>query len=287
MKVSVISPVYNSASYIKECIDSLRAQTMQDFEVLFVDDHGQDDSITIAKDYTANDARFRFLATPQNSGPGVARNVGILAARGEYVAFIDSDDVWQPTFLEKLYRKATTEVITPLTQREGQGGGLDLSYCQLMYRGGAKDGQTFRNPVLPEGEFSPSGKQYFLRHFVTFSVCFLFRREFLLANNLLFPARRNSEDTNFLTRCLLLAQSISCVDEPLYVYCIREESLTTGKNRHRWHERLDAMDALMDDFKALKKDPKYASLHLGQYNAAMALIWLKKGLAQAMLELIR
>lgn len=275
--VSIISPIYNVAPYIRDCIDSLRAQTMQDFEVLFIDDHGQDNSITIAQEYTRGDVRFRYLSTPQNSGPGIARNIGIEAARGEYIAFIDSDDVWQPTFLEHLYAQAA-----PTTGDERVG--LDLVYCQLQYRGGDRDGKVFRNPVLPRGAFMPALKRQFLLHFVTFSVCFIFRREFLLQNHLRFPSERNSEDTNFLTRCLLLAESIACVDEPLYVYCIREQSLTTGRNPNRWKQRLSAANKLMASFGEMKHQPQYASLNLKQYNLPMAILWLKKGLAQAIRE---
>lgn len=270
--VSIVSPLYNVAPYIRDCIDSIKAQTMQDFEVLFIDDHGNDDSIAIAQAYTEGDDRFRFLATPKNSGPGIARNIGIEAARGEYISFIDSDDVIAPTFLEKLYAAAHSS------------DSLDLAFCQLAYRGGARDGQTHRNPVVPSGPFASPSKRYFLSHFVTFSVCFLFRREFLLSNQLRFPSERNSEDTNFLTRCLLAARTIACVDEPLYLYCIREQSLTTGRNPNRWKQRLSAANKLMSSFQAMKSDPKFHDLQLSQYNGVMALLWLKKGLAQAIRE---
>ena len=93
MKVSIISPVYNCAPYIVECIQSLLAQTCQDFEVLLVDDHGTDDSISVARAFVEQQGmgeKFRFLQTPCNSGPGIARNIGIEAAKGEYVAFIDA-----------------------------------------------------------------------------------------------------------------------------------------------------------------------------------------------------
>ena len=270
--ISIIIPVYNCAPYITECIDSLKAQTYQDFEVLLVDDHGRDNAMQIAREVAGDDARFRFLQTPANAGPGVARNVGIEAACGEYIAFIDSDDVWKPTFLERLNSVAK---------------GKDLAYCQLCYRGGAKDGQIHRNPVVQDGAFDQRQKKYFLSHFVTFSVCFLFRREFLMENQLRFPGERNSEDTNFLTRCLLLARTIACVDEPLYVYCIRENSLTTGHNRQRYKERLRAVGKLMKEFDAMKRQQRYASLHLENYNNAMRIIWLKKGLAQCLLDILR
>lgn len=276
-KVSVIIPVYNAAPYIADTLRSVQRQTMSDFEVLLVDDHGQDDSMSVAKATIGEDARFRSLETPVNSGPGVARNVGIAAAQGEYIAFLDSDDLWDPTFLEKQLG---------VKREEGRGKSCCLIYCQLKYRGGSKDGLVHRNPVMPSGVITPAARKHFLLHFVTFSVCFLYRREFLLRNELFFPAKRNSEDTNFLTRCLLLADTIACVDEPLYIYNVREESLTTGRNPHRYKERLQSLNALMRDFKALKRNPRYKEHRLNQYNLVMALIWLKKGLAQAIKELI-
>lgn len=277
MKVSVIIPIYNVEPYIEDTLRSLLGQTMQDFEVLLVDDHGKDQSMEVARKMVGEDPRFRFLQTPCNAGPGVARNVGIEAAQGEYVAFIDGDDVVAPVFLERLYMQ---------TQPDGKKG-LDLVYCQLEYRGGKRDGEVHRNPVVCTQRFEGKVKRQFLRHFVTFSVCFLFRRVFLLANGLRFPSKRNSEDTNFLTRCLLLAQSIACIDTPLYYYCVREASLTTGHNRGRSGERLAALNGLMQEYRSLMADPRYEALHLRQYRGEMLLIWLKKGLAQALLDFIR
>ena len=269
-RVSIIAPVYNVAPYIGACIESLQSQTFGDFEVILVDDHGTDGSIDIARRYAGDDARFRVVATERNSGPGVARNVGIDAALGEYIAFIDSDDIWLSDFLELM-----TEAVRD----------YDLAYCQLQYLGGERDGMTHSNPLLPDGPFKPAQKRYFLRHFVTFSVCFLFKRQFLVDNALRFPALHNSEDTNFLTRCLLLAQSIACVDIPLYVYCVRQDSLSTGSRRGKWRQRLRALNALWRDYTALCNDPRYAALNLKQYRADMMLIWLKKGLAQAIRDL--
>jgi len=267
-KVSVICPVYNCAAYIKDCIDSLMAQTMQDFEVLLVDDHGQDKSIEVAKMHLEGKSdKFRFLQTPENSGPGVARNVGIDAAKGEYIAFIDSDDQWKPTFLERLLEAAEDK---------------DLAYCQLQY----SNGRVHRNPVLDAGDFSGKKKIGFLLHFVTFSVCFLYRKSFLADNNLKFPCERNSEDTNFLTRSLLLAQSIACVDEPLYIYNVHLESLTTSHDRSKFKQRLSAANKLMRSFSEMKDNPRYKPLNLKQYNFAMLIIYMKKGVAQALKEWI-
>lgn len=276
MKVSVIIPVYNAAPYIAATLQSLQRQTMPDFEVLLIDDHGLDYSIAIAQETIGDDSRFRFLSTPVNSGPGAARNVGIAEAKGEYVAFLDSDDLWEPDFLAEHIQ---------LSEEYSQT--FDLSYCQLKYSGGRHDGEVHRNPVLPAGSFNSDLKKSFLRKFVTFSVCFLYRREFLLSNHLYFPNQRNSEDTNFLIRCLLLAENVACVDRPLYIYNVREESLTTGHNPKRYKDRLLSLNTLMSEYQDMKKDPRYTHLKLGQYNLVMWYIWFKKGPVQAFLEIFK
>ena len=271
MKVSIISPVYRVAPYIGECIRSLKAQTYADFEVLLVDDRGGDDSMEVARKAAEGDPRFRYLTMPANGGPGAARNLGIREAQGEYIAFIDSDDVWHPDFLQKLIQA---------TQ------GCDLTYCQLQYRGGARDGEVHRNPVMPAGAFVPVLKRRFLRNFVTYSVCFLYRKQFLTDNDLYFPELRNSEDTHFLTRCLLLAQSIACVDEPLYYYCVREASLSTGHNCTKYKQRLAAVQSLRQAYRELCAQPRYAALHLEQYRGTMRWLYFKKGYAQAIRDVL-
>jgi len=272
-KVTIISPVYNSAPYIKGCLKSVFEQTFQDFELLLVDDHGQDNSMAVAREYVDEQketGRVFFLETAENSGAGVARNVGLEAAKGKFIAFIDSDDEWKPDFLEQLVHAAE------------KNGDTDLTYCQLQY----SNGKVYRNPVVPSGVFSSKVKQLFLLRFVTFSVCFLFRRDFLTDNALKFPRLRNSEDTHFLTSCLLLAQSIACVDKPLYVYCVRENSLSTGKRKGKWKQRLSSAHQLMQVFAGFKKNEKYRSLHLGQYNCVMAILFFKKGIAQAIRDVL-
>ena len=87
INLSIIIPVYNVARYIERCLRFVEAQTLHDIEVIFVDDHGQDDSISIAKEFTQKNVRkdihYVYTATPTNSGPAVARNMGIQAASGE------------------------------------------------------------------------------------------------------------------------------------------------------------------------------------------------------------
>lgn len=101
MKVSIVIPLYNKAPYIKRALDSIRAQTLSDFEVIVVDDGSTDDGALAVSQYS--DPRVRLLSQP-NAGPGSARNKGIAEARGEFTAFLDADDEWFPTYLEEAIR---------------------------------------------------------------------------------------------------------------------------------------------------------------------------------------
>ena len=90
-KISVIVPVYNTEKYLRRCIDSVLAQTYQDFELLLIDDGSKDSSGAICDEYAAKDARVRVFHK-ENGGVSSARNLGLDNARGEWVTFVDSDD---------------------------------------------------------------------------------------------------------------------------------------------------------------------------------------------------
>ncbi len=102
IKVSVIMPIYNAHDYIKPAMDSVLYQTLSDIEVICVDDGSTDLSLNILKEYQARDSRVRIV-TETNAGPALARNNGMRRARGEYIAFLDADDFFEPNFLEALY----------------------------------------------------------------------------------------------------------------------------------------------------------------------------------------
>ena len=99
-KVSVIIPVYNVEKYLGPCLDSILGQTLNNIEVICVDDGSTDRSLEILREYEKRDARVKVLTQP-NTNAGAARNKGIQQARGEYLSFLDSDDHFDPTMLEK------------------------------------------------------------------------------------------------------------------------------------------------------------------------------------------
>lgn len=101
--ISVVIPVYNVEKYIRDCINSLKHQTFDDFEVVFVDDGSTDTSLQIIKQQTKDFAGKFILVEQENRGVSVARNRGIEKAIGEYICFVDSDDILDPKYLETLY----------------------------------------------------------------------------------------------------------------------------------------------------------------------------------------
>ena len=92
--VSIVTPIYNSDKYIKTAIDSVQAQTYQNWELILIDDFSQDDTLNILENIIKNDSRIKLIKLNSNCGSAYARNKGIELAKGRYLAFLDSDDVW-------------------------------------------------------------------------------------------------------------------------------------------------------------------------------------------------
>ena len=103
--VSVVMPVYNACGYLRPAMESIMAQTLRDIEIICIDDGSTDTSLDMIKIFQQNDERVRII-TETNAGPGLARNNGLKRARGEYVAFLDADDFYEPDMLETLYNFA-------------------------------------------------------------------------------------------------------------------------------------------------------------------------------------
>lgn len=98
--VSIVTPVYNSEKFISETIESIQSQTYRNWELLLIDDCSKDNSYEIIKNYMKNDDRIKYIKLEKNSGAAVSRNTGIKNAKGRFIAFIDSDDLWEAKKLE-------------------------------------------------------------------------------------------------------------------------------------------------------------------------------------------
>lgn len=266
--VSVILPVYNVAPYIVRCMDSLRAQTLPDIEVLFVDDHGRDESVQLTQRYIREHAledTWHVLATPCNSGPGVARNVGIEAAKGEYITFCDADDWVEPEMYERLYTLAV----------ENRADMASAEAVMDFPNGGSK---VMSNPRA-NGKLTISERKQVLRHFVSNFTTTLFRREWMLENELRFPNSRSGEDSAFMACCYLMAACVVQIREPLYHYVIHEDSISHRRHVWRGGDKKVAFDALL----------RFAAEHhrLAQYRWTLYWVYFKKVLVVSLLDYFR
>ena len=102
-KISVLTAAYNDEAHIRKCLDSLCSQTLEDIQIICIDDHSTDTTLSILKEYAARDPRIVVLEQPENRGQAIARNEGIKIADGEFITMLDSDDWFAPDSLEKAY----------------------------------------------------------------------------------------------------------------------------------------------------------------------------------------
>lgn len=125
-KISVIVPVYNTEKYLRECVDSILAQTFTDFELLLIDDGSSDNSGIICDDYVAGDSRVRVFHKP-NGGVSSARNLGLDNARGEWIVFVDSDDILPEESLSIRFEAASKDNTDLAIFRANYFGNINFS----------------------------------------------------------------------------------------------------------------------------------------------------------------
>ncbi|MDO4501592.1 MAG: glycosyltransferase [Coriobacteriia bacterium] len=226
-QVSVVMPAYNTSAYLRKCLDSVLAQTLDDFELIVVDDGSTDSTVDIVREYAARDGRIR-LVQQQNQGAGVARNTGLAQAQGEYLIFWDSDDWFDKRALEKLYARAKRD-------------DADLCLCDarayLVDKGVEHPLGYLYKDALPkpdERPFSAKSHPDTILNMTT-SVVWnkLMRVAFLRDAGLCFAAQHNGETVQFVMSALCLAERITYVDEELITYRQgREGSIVTQVNKN-------------------------------------------------------
>ena len=241
MKVSVILPVYNVENFLEKCLDSLVNQTLEDIEIICVNDGSSDASLEILKSYQAKDSRIIIIDVKENHNTGYARNQGLKIARGEYLAFLDSDDFYDVKMLELAYNRSKE---------------LDADVC--IYKSFLYDDIT--------GEIRPntwSVKQDLLPQSSVFCysdvrtnifkdiMCWpwdkLFKRSFIIQNNIYFQEQRTTNDMYFVYSALLKAEKITVLDNYLYYQRRNVKTSLSNSRELSWDCFYYALKKLYDE----------------------------------------
>lgn len=217
-RFSIIVPVYNVEPYLRPCLQSLQEQSFHDWEAVCVDDGSTDHSGELLDRLAQEECRFRTIHQP-NRGLSAARNAGLDASHGEYILFLDGDDLLLPQALEKL----------------DQACGLEDMVCFSGQRFFEGTGQREAPDTIDE-ETGLTGWQYYCLHafdkrnFAFVSVVLrCYRRSFLQENHLRFHEGLLHEDNEFTPRACLRAQSVMVISDILYNYRIRSNSIMTTR----------------------------------------------------------
>lgn len=243
--VSVIIPVYNAEKYLRECLDSVVNQTLRDIEIICVDDGSTDSSPAVLAEYAERDPRVRVV-TQENRGVGPARNAGIRAARGEFVAFLDPDDLLpDASVYEALYFYAKENRVRVC------GGGV----CSL-----ANDGKRY----FPDASWGANVDQAFPREgFMRFAdwqfdygfYRYIFERRLLLDDEIFFPPYIRYQDPPFCARALEAAGEFYALRRTTYVF--RDWHTPDYTDRRRVCDQLRGIRDLLK----FSRERGYAKLH--------------------------
>lgn len=200
-KFSIIVVAYNLEKLIGRAIDSILEQTYTNFELLVVDDCSKDDTVKIMRQYESQDNRVKVIANERNSGPSISRNSAVDIAKGDYIVYLDGDDA--------LYSKDTLEKINNTIGDETS----DIIYFGVQYEGlGTNNKQYIPN----EKNSTQKARIVCDMHFPVASK--VWRREFLIENNIKFIGGMYYEDMVYSIKAAIFAKKLKYGEFPIYIY---------------------------------------------------------------------
>ena len=222
VKISIIVPVYNTAKYLDKCIQTLINQTLENIEIIFIDDGSEDNSVEILKNYAKKDKRIRILKQ-NHKRQGAARNYGLSIAQGEYIGFVDSDDWVKLDMFEKLYYQAKetdSDIVmcSMNTFEDGTNKIIVNTYNTL----------DIFNQKFFENTFTPQDTLNFIFNISVSPYNKIYRKSLIDKNNIKFPENIYFEDNAFFFQSWLNAKKISLLNQKLYQY--RKSTASTTKN---------------------------------------------------------
>lgn len=232
--ISVIIPVYCAEATLPACLDSVLSQSLAELEVICVDDGSSDDSLSVLREYAQRDDRVRVL-TQSNRFAGAARNRGMEAATGKYIAFLDADDLFLPGMLEAMHRQA-------------EQYRLDMLKTGFVYED-ADTGERYENPYSQNSAVSPRHRECVISFArlpeQLLSVADvpwngLYRRDFLREHNIRFNHLRCVNDHSFFIHCLLKARRIMVSGEATVCYRAGQRDSLVGRRADSFADQIQS-----------------------------------------------
>ena len=227
IKVTVIIPIYNMEQYLAECIETVISQTLQEIEILCINDGSTDQSLQILQKYSKNDTRL-VIINQSNQGVAISRNKGIQTAKGKYVMFMDPDDKYpNSNVIQKLYEAVENNNV------KIAGG----EFSDFDPEGNVNPRSDYENDMLSGYLFQTNQIMKYRNYQFDYGYHrFIYNRRFLLDNNLFFPDLIRFQDPPFMVRTFTLAEKFYAVTD--ITYCYRKDHKTI-----LWDEK--KVDALL------------------------------------------
>ena len=264
-KVSVIIPVYNAEEYLEQCVGSVMNQTLQDIEILCVDDGSPDNSLEVLKKLQAKDPRIQIISQP-NGGAGAARNNGLRHATGEYLSFLDADDFFEPNMLEEAVAAADQYKADFVVFNSDQYHMDKEKFVEVPW--------VLRTADIPP--YMPFSYRQLtdnvFKTFVGWAWDKLYRRSFVMEHDIWYQEQRTTNDMLFVFTALVTAKRIAIVNKVL-AHQRRGGGASLSVTREKsWYCFYDALTALRlrleseDIFWELEKDYINYALHFCLWN---------------------
>lgn len=234
-KVSVIVPIYNVEKYLEKCINSLLSQTLEDIQIILVNDGSKDNSGNISKEYEKNNKDRVIYVEKENGGLSDARNYGLKYATGDFIAFLDSDDYIEKNAYEEMYNKAIEE-------------NADYVECDFIWE--------FPNKIRMDKQYPYKNKKEMLSFVRVVAWNKLIKRQLITGNNLEFPKGLRYEDVEFTYKLIPFINKFAYVDKPFIHYVQRKGSIANVQNE-RTAEIFTVLDNVTEFYKKNNIYEKY------------------------------
>lgn len=244
LKVSVIMPIYNAAEFLREGLDSLLKQTLHEIEIICVNDGSKDQSLEILREYEKKDSRIKII-DQKNQGAGAARNNGMHVAQGEYLAFLDSDDFFEPNMLEEAYNAAHKKDAEICVYNADLFDHTEKKYKKCTW--------AFRKQYFPENEpFAATDEDVrdnIFRMFNGWPWDKLYKREYIDRIGIEYQNLRTTNDMFFVFIALARAKKIVTVDKILIHQRVNVKTSLSRTREKSWDCFYIALLAMQKELK--------------------------------------